>query len=425
MKKELISTIYLKDGFSVKSPDDFSVKEDALEKAIKLNDCGADRLIVFDLSSEDDEHEINLLKLREISSKIDLEILGGGNIKRLEDVKKLLYAGCDKVIMNASKPDFEDKLEEASKRFGKENIFISTKDNTLFGKDFVKENAAGFLLLDENLAKDGMISNDGSFSYIVAVPENNVDEIAKILSGADVFGVTSDFLSNPDFDFNGLKIALKANGLDTDTFDAKLQWSDLKTNSDGLIPCVVQDIKTDEVLMLAYMNEESFNKTLETGLMTYWSRSRQELWTKGMTSGHIQYVKSLTADCDFDTILAKVNQVGAACHTGAHSCFFNEIAKKEVKNKNPLEIFEDVYGVIMDRKEHPKEGSYTNYLFDKGLDKILKKVGEECTELVIAAKNPEPQEIIYEESDLLYHVMVLMAEKGVTWNDITRELAKR
>lgn len=425
MKKELISTIYLKDGFSVKSPSDFSEKTDAFGQAVKLNDCGADRLIVFDLSSEDDEHEINLLKLREISSKIDLEILGGGNIKRLEDVKKLLYAGCDKVIMNGSKPDFEEKLTEASKRFGRENIFVSARDNTLFNKDYIKDNASGFLLLDETLVNDEGLTKDGTFSYIVTVPENNPDEIANVLSGDDVLGVTSDFLSDPSFDFNAMKIALKRKGLDTDTFDAKLSWSDLTPNSDGLVPCVVQDIKTDEVLMLAYMNEESFYKTLETGLMTYWSRSRKELWTKGMTSGHIQYVKSLTADCDFDTILAKVNQVGAACHTGAHSCFFNEIAKKEVKNKNPLEIFEDVYGVIMDRKEHPKEGSYTNYLFDKGLDKILKKVGEECTELVIASKNTEPQEIIYEEADLLYHVMVLMAEKGVTWNDITRELAKR
>lgn len=419
-KKELIATIYLHDGKSVKGLNDFSDEKDALNEAILLNDCGADRLIIFDLSSEDNEHETNLLKIREISSKIDLEIIGGGNIKRLEDVKKLLYAGCDKVIMNGSKPKFCDKLIEASKRFGSENIFVSIKDDLLLKESYIKENSAGFFLMDESLVKKNI-----SLPFICEVPDNDLNDISEILSYENAIGVSSYFLNDPSFDFNALKIALKGKGIDTDTFDAKLKWSDLTTNSDGLIPCVVQDIKTDEVLMLAYMNEESFNKTLETGLMTYWSRSRNELWTKGLTSGHIQYVKSLTADCDYDTILAKVSQVGAACHTGAHSCFFNEIAKKEVKNKNPLEIFEDVYGVIMDRKEHPKEGSYTNYLFDKGLDKILKKVGEECTELVIAAKNTEPQEIVYEESDLLYHVMVLMAEKGITWNDITRELAKR
>ena len=420
MKKELISTIYLHDGFAVKGLSDFSNPIDAYELAIKLNDCGADRLIIFDLSSEDNEHETNLLKIREISSKIDLEIIGGGNIKRLEDVKKLLYAGCDKVIMNGSKSEFEEKLTEASKRFGKENIYVSVKDYILFGQDFIKENSNGYLLLDEKL-----VNENPDFPYIISCSDNDSDQISKLLSNENAIGISGDFLNDPSFDFNALKRELKNKGIDTDTFDAKIKWTDLTTNSDGLIPCVVQDIKTDEVLMLAYMNEESFNKTLETGLMTYWSRSRQELWTKGLTSGHIQYVKSLTADCDFDTILAKVSQVGAACHTGAHSCFFNEIAKKDVKNKNPLEIFEDVYSVIIDRKEHPKEGSYTNYLFDKGLDKILKKVGEECTELVVAAKNTEPQEIVYEESDLLYHVMVLMAEKGITWNDITRELAKR
>ena len=159
--------------------------------------------------------------------------------------------------------------------------------------------------------------------------------------------------------------------------------------------------------------------------MTYWSRSRNELWTKGMTSGHFQYVKSLSIDCDNDTILARVSQIGAACHTGNRTCFYRDLVERENETKNPLRVLEDVYNVILDRKVHPKEGSYTNYLFDKGIDKILKKVGEEATELVIAAKNPDPEEIKYEMSDLLYHAMVLMAEKGVTWEDITKELANR
>ena len=129
------------------------------------------------------------------------------------------------------------------------------------------------------------------------------------------------------------------------------------------------------------------------------AESRNELWTKGLTSGHIQYVKSLTADCDYDTILAKVSQIGAACHTGKRSCFYTDLVKEEYKEKNPLEVFENEYNIILDRKLHPKEGSYTNYLFDKGIDKILKKVGEEATEIVIAAKNPDPEEIKYEIAD--------------------------
>ena len=204
------------------------------------------------------------------------------------------------------------------------------------------------------------------------------------------------------------------------------QWSDFKLNSDGMLPVIIQDYKTNEVLMMAYMNEEAYLNTLKTGKMTYYSRSRQELWLKGETSGHYQYVKSLSADCDMDTLLAKVSQVGAACHTGARSCCFNEIFHKDYEEStNPLQVFEEVFAVIQDRKLHPKEGSYTNYLFDKGIDKILKKLGEEATEIVIAAKNPNANEVKYEISDFLYHMMVLMAEKDVTWEEITTELANR
>ena len=204
-----------------------------------------------------------------------------------------------------------------------------------------------------------------------------------------------------------------------------LPWESFRLNEQGLLPVIVQDYKTGEVLMMAYMNRESFQKTLDSGRMTYWSRSRQQLWVKGETSGHYQYVKELAIDCDRDTMLARVSQIGAACHTGNRTCFFQKLAEKDYDDTNPLSVFQNVYDVIQDRKIHPREGSYTNYLFEKGIDKILKKVGEECTEIVIAAKNPDKEELKYEISDFLYHVMVLMAEKGVTWDEITRELARR
>ena len=210
-----------------------------------------------------------------------------------------------------------------------------------------------------------------------------------------------------------------------DNFEPNLKWSDLKKNSDGMVPVIVQDYRTDEVLMLAYMNEEAFDTTINIGKMTYYSRSRNELWTKGLTSGHIQYVKSLTADCDYDTILAKVSQIGAACHTGNQSCFFNEIVKKEYVEKNPQKVLGDVYNIILDRRENPKEGSYTNLLLEKGLDNILKKVGEENTEIIIAAKNTDHEHLKYEISDYIYHLMVLMAEKDITWEEITQELSQR
>ena len=197
---------------------------------------------------------------------------------------------------------------------------------------------------------------------------------------------------------------------------------DIKFDENGLVPAVVQDINTKKVLMLAYMNEDSIKKTLETGLATYYSRSRQELWTKGLTSGNTQKLIKMSYDCDGDTILLEVDQKGVACHTGEYSCFFNETFKDEAYSEFSLK---DLYDQIVDRKSNPVEGSYTNYLFDKGIDKILKKVGEENAEVIIAAKNTDVSELQYELSDLVYHAMVLMVERGLTLEDIMNELKKR
>ena len=242
----------------------------------------------------------------------------------------------------------------------------------------------------------------------------------------NVCGITGNTINDNAKEILTLKDLCIQNGLEVECLEASLNWEELKKGSDGLVPVVVQDYRTLEVLMVAYMNEQAYLDTIRTGKMHYYSRSRQTQWLKGETSGHIQHVRSLTADCDLDTILAKVHQIGVACHTGSRSCFFNEITKKEcAAADNPLQVFEEVYGVIKDRKLHPKEGSYTNYLFDKGIDKILKKLGEEATEIVIAAKNPNPNEVKYEISDFLYHMMVLMAEKEISWEEITTELANR
>ena len=195
---------------------------------------------------------------------------------------------------------------------------------------------------------------------------------------------------------------------------------DIKYNKDGLVPAIAQDIATGEVLMLAYMNEESVKLTLQTKIAHYYSRSRKKLWKKGETSGNIQEVKGFYYDCDGDTILLKVNQTGVACHTGSYSCFFNEVeAAKDYKN-----TLAELYKTILDRKENPTEGSYTNYLFNEGIDKILKKVGEESAEVIIGAKNNR-EELIYESSDLIYHLIVLLVNEGVSLGDIYEELNKR
>ena len=187
-----------------------------------------------------------------------------------------------------------------------------------------------------------------------------------------------------------------------------------------LIPAIIQDYRTNEVLMLAYVNEEAYKKMLETNQTYFYSRSRDELWHKGQTSGHFQNIKGMYLDCDLDTLLIYVEQIGAACHTGAYSCFFNEI-----KPFNNVNIFKSLETLINDRKINPVEKSYTNYLLDQGVDKICKKVGEEASETIIAAKNNDKEELIGEISDLFYHVFVLMNNQGVSLEDIENKLKER
>ena len=423
--KNLVATLYLKNGKAVKSIDNLEELEDT-KNLIKLyNDSGIDKILIYDLSTEDEEHELNIHTIKELNRLLEIPLCAGGNINRLEDVKKLIYAGCKEVILNGSKPSTAQLAMEASKRFGEEKIIISLKnvDYIFKHQKELQESVHEILVMNQEILDS--VENLTDIIYLVEQNELDMDKLTTLLKRDNVRGICGEFINDLETDIMKLKTELSRNGIKMDNFDPAISWENLKKNSDGLIPVIVQDYTTNDVLMCAYMNEEAFHATINCGKMTYYSRSRQELWMKGETSGHIQYVKELTADCDFDTILAKVSQVGVACHTGNPSCFFNEIVKKEYIEKNPLKVFETVYNIIEDRKNNPKEGSYTNYLFDKGIDKILKKVGEECTEIVIAAKNPDPEEIKYEISDFLYHVMVLMVEKGVTWEEITQELAQR
>ena len=424
--KQMIPCLYLESGRAVTGFGQRNLFGDGdVERLAGMySDNGADQILVFDFSSDDTEHEKAIARIKTICEASEIPVMAAGNINRMEDVKKLIYAGCAKVALNFSKQSNIDLLEEMSKRFGREKMYVcvSSPEEFTDNKELIENYAGGILALD--VVQDS-VAAVSSMQVILHTEENHEPELLDLLKHSAVGGLSGAFVSAADTDLVHFKDACKKEGIPVDICESAIKWSEFKLNSDGLIPVVVQDYKTDEVLMVAYMNEEAFQSTLHTGKMTYWSRSRQELWLKGATSGHFQYVKSLTLDCDNDTILAKVAQTGAACHTGNKTCFFQPLMKKEYNDANPLRVFQDVYDVIMDRKLHPKEGSYTNYLFDKGIDKILKKVGEECTEIVIAAKNPDKDEIKYEISDFLYHVMVLMAEKGVTWEEITRELARR
>lgn len=197
---------------------------------------------------------------------------------------------------------------------------------------------------------------------------------------------------------------------------------ELKFDEQGLIPAIVQDHYTKQVLTLAYMNRESLAVTIDEKRTCFWSRRRQELWRKGETSGAVQHVVSITADCDKDALVVEVIKDGPACHTGEESCFFQPVyLSEELKQFS----YEGLYELIKGRKTAPQEGSYTTYLFEKGLDKILKKVGEECTEVIIGGSKKDKEETVYEIADLTYHVMVLMVQMGITMEDITKELEKR
>lgn len=196
----------------------------------------------------------------------------------------------------------------------------------------------------------------------------------------------------------------------------------VKFDENGLVPAIVQDLYTKQVLTLAYMNEESLRITLEEERTCFWSRSRQTLWRKGEESGNVQHVVNVTADCDGDALVVQVIKEGPACHTGAESCFHNEVAQSE---DHSAFSYQGLYDLIEGRKTAPKEGSYTTYLFEKGMDKILKKVGEESTEVIIGAAKGDKEEATYEVADLTYHILVMMVEMGIPLTDVTKELASR
>ena len=424
--KRLTPCIFIDGGKAVKWFDDSTVLSiDVVGLAKQYSDRGADELIVFDLSDSDEEHDEAIDLIKKINRVISIPMIAGGNIRRTEDVKKILYAGAKRAILNFSKPLSIDLIEEVSKRFGKERIAVSLNDfDALFKQQHLIEEFSTEIVFMHRLDL-ASVMNITELPCVVLTDTMEQSEILRILKCSGVKGVSGMFVSSLNMDFNEFKEICADACIQMTCFESMMDFSEFKLNSDGLIPVIVQDYKTNEVLMMAYMNEEAFDNTVKTGRMTYYSRSRQCQWVKGETSGHFQYVKSLAIDCDKDTLLAKVDQVGAACHTGNRSCFYTTIVGADYDAKNPLQVFESVYSTIEDRRIHPKEGSYTNYLFEKGIDKILKKVGEEATEIVIAAKNPNPEEIKYEISDFLYHAMVLMVERGVTWEDITNELADR
>lgn len=424
------------------------------EIAKGFEEAGAQFIHTVDLDGALKGHGVNAETIKKICSSVNVPVQMGGGIRTLENIQEVLDLGVYRVIIGTKAVENPDFIKAAIDRFGAEHIVVGVdaKDGLVAIEGWEKvsdKTALSLALAMKDIGVQTIVYTDISKDGMLAGPNVEQTKILSDKTGIDIIAsggmsCMDDLTHINDAGIHGAiigkaiyekRIDLKAavNLFESGASYSKasampkadISFKDLKLDANGLIPVVVQDYVNGEVLMLAYMNEEAFNKTLETGIMTYYSRSRQELWVKGLTSGHFQYVRSIEIDCDNDTLLAKVKQIGAACHTGNKSCFYRNLVSTEYAQTNPLKVFNNVMSIIEDRKQHPKEGSYTNYLFDKGIDKILKKCGEEATEVIIAAKNPDPEEIKYEISDFLYHVMVLMVLKGVTWEDIVKELANR
>ena len=389
---------------------------------------GMDGVYIYDFSTDGEVREEFFSKLRKIHEKCGIRFKTGIYAGRFEDIKKAYYTGAETVYMRLTS-DME-AVKAGLARFGADRVGFEldySKDECTEEKfKKIKDMEITNIMIKHVDDSDAFFERLKDSGFTVFLRDSlKRHDLTSLLKYEVTGGVATTLYQGKDV--RKIKDELKDSGITVYEAKSAIPFSEFKLNSDGLIPCITTDFDTGEVLMLAYMNEESYNRTVATGKMNYYSRSRHELWEKGDTSGHFQYVVSLSIDCDKDTILAKVHQVGAACHTGHHSCFYTDLAKFEDNRRETgsLSVFDDVYNTIMDRKEHPKEGSYTNYLFDKGIDKILKKCGEESTEIVIAAKNPDRAELRYEIADYMYHLMVLMADSGLKWEDICEELASR
>ncbi len=388
-------------------------KDKMILKVREIRNLGADAFYLDDLFlySNDKDSELHLFKA--LAAGIDVPFYVGGGVNSFEDVKKIFYAGAEKVVIETSAPDAAGLMAESINRFGEHAVLLSLNNYEVLANRISDIAERGIELIirntDINREHKEEIINCGAPIYLPVDDEENYERV----------------LAERNENLKGIISKSFVKEIPYQEITPTFPFNELKTNADGLIPVIVQDYQTNEVLMMAYMDEEAYEATLRKRIMAYHSRSRGKLWIKGETSGHYQYLRSLWVDCDKDTLLAKVFQIGEACHTGNRSCFYTLAEGDSSNPENPLTVFSDVFSVIHDRRLHPKEGSYTNYLFNQGLDKILKKFGEEATEAIIAAKNSEPEEVKYEIADLLYHMMVLMEEKNISWEDITRELAQR
>ena len=471
LAKRIIACLDVRSGRVVKGTKFTDIKDvDSPEKLAKFySDNSVDELVFYDITASNEERKTSLEFVERVARVINIPFSAGGGVSTIEDFKYILRKGADKVSVNSAAVKNPQLIREASMAFGSQCVVLSMdvkKNDEGSWSVYVKggrekteldaidwavtaaELGTGEIVvnsIDEDGMKNGYdiellskITSAVNIPVIASGGAGKKEHFLDVLQKTGVDGV----LAASVFHFGEIKVPelkqyLKENGAEIRMPEAAPQKKEspsaaaadismIRFTKDGLVPCICQDAKTGAVLMLAYMNEQSLRLTLEKKRAVYYSRSRSELWEKGATSGNTQKVRAIYYDCDADALLIKVDQTGNACHTGEYSCFFNAVFDDLGVSADPgSSVFGELYATVIGRKNDPSEGSYTNYLFDKGLDKILKKVGEEAAETIIAAKNQDRQELIGETGDLIYHLTVMLAEKGISMDEIEQELKSR
>lgn len=451
IKKRIIPCLDIADGKVVKGINFQNIKTiaDPVEMATFYSKTGADELVFYDITASYEERGTFVDMVKAVAQSVFIPLTVGGGVRSVADFDLLLKSGADKISINSSAIKNPDLIQEASQRFGSQCVVLSMdvkRVNGIYkvfakgGREETELEAVAWAQQGVSLGAGELVINSidtdgvkGGFDIDLLNAISEVVSVPIIASGGA--GSMSDFKKL--FETTTIDAGLAASIFHTQQVmiqDLKLYLAKNKIPvrfgfiGDQLIPAIVQSAKSKKVLMLAYMNETALQKSMTIGETVFYSRSRQCLWHKGETSGNTQKIVDIQFDCDQDTLLVKVEEAGPACHTGSETCFDRYEDYKDNEDYKDYEadspLLKRLYDIVMDRKLNPTEGSYTNYLFEKGVDKILKKVGEETAEVIIGAKNTN-EELIYETADLFYHVMVLLVNQGVTYESIAEELKKR
>ena len=428
--------------------------DDPLPLALAYDQSGADELIMYDITATTEGTDLFIETIQTISKEISIPLTVGGGIQSIEDISQVLHAGASKVSLNSAAIANPSLIREAAATFGSSAIVVgidakqvaphrwnaythggtkdSKKDALLWAKEVV-DSGAGELVIN-SMDDDGM-KNGFNIPLLVALQEavsvpiiasggaGSVQEFIDVFMNTKVSGaLAASVFHYGEVDIPTLNKQLMTLGENEHMSVQNLDMTSITFDDRGLIPAIVQHAETGDVLMLAYMNEESLKKSIQTKQTWFYSRSRNELWNKGATSGNTQVITKMELDCDGDTILVTVLPNGPACHTGNDTCFLTPILSTPPSSRT---VLYQLAQKIALRKKKPVEGAYTTYLFNEGIDKILKKIGEEASEVIIGAKNNDKEEVIWEISDLVYHTLVLMEELGISITQIQNELLQR